>query len=135
MFTIQSPPGHPGQQTALIAFAFLEKQLTIDAPDPSLLVRSSFGYLQAETSTTFSDVILFNYTHVLTLHPCCAQSPVLKAQDHTAHGTTDILRYGACAMSVWQLRLVMLPAACHASLITRVHSRHAPAEEPPQSSP
>ncbi|KXZ51349.1 hypothetical protein GPECTOR_13g837 [Gonium pectorale] len=59
MHTIQAPPGHPGQPAALIAYGFLEQQLTIDAPDPDL------------------------------------PAPVLKAGEHTAHGTTDILRHGA----------------------------------------
>eukprot|EP00198_Chlamydomonas_reinhardtii_P003536 XP_001692872.1 predicted protein [Chlamydomonas reinhardtii] len=36
MHTIQAPPGHPGQPAALIAAAFLEQPLTIDAPDPDL---------------------------------------------------------------------------------------------------
>ncbi|GIL56694.1 hypothetical protein Vafri_11999 [Volvox africanus] len=67
MYTIQAPPGHPGQPAALIACAFLDKQLTIDAPDPDL------------------------------------PGPVLKTADHTAHGTSDILRFVASHSGSTQL--------------------------------
>ncbi|KAG2489910.1 hypothetical protein HYH03_011547 [Edaphochlamys debaryana] len=36
MYTIQAPPGHPGQPAALIACAFVGQAVTIDAPDPDL---------------------------------------------------------------------------------------------------
>ncbi|GFR43813.1 hypothetical protein Agub_g4939 [Astrephomene gubernaculifera] len=59
MYTIQAPPGHPGQPAVLVACAFLEQQVTIEAPDADL------------------------------------QAPVLKAGEHSVHGTSEILRYVA----------------------------------------
>ncbi|EFJ48076.1 hypothetical protein VOLCADRAFT_117679 [Volvox carteri f. nagariensis] len=106
MYTIQAPPGHPGQPAVLIACAFLDKPLTMDAPDPDL------------------------------------QAPILKAEDHTAHGTADILRYVAShggalpSTKLYPLELqgsidkwLQLAASCEAAALAWVEPFAAKADD------